>query len=230
MLIGQSIWWYIGAGFLLGWIMSTLIEWMWFRQRRARSEPSRRVAYASPRTSTGNDIVAEREALAADWGSSAKTPTRVSEAHSAPGESSYPDPLWRIRGIGIVYQKRLYNAGIFTWHQVATSNVETLQTAAQAPSTSDPNLWIAQARELAEQFDRVGATYAGPVPDNFTRIDGVGSLSEQTLYRAGIFTYRQLASLSPQTLARLLPEAAAAGESVDFKIWLEQAVQLSNEA
>lgn len=223
MFSAETVWWYIGAGFLLGWIMSTLVEWIWFRQRRIQPE-------AAGRTRAPRDIVAERQALAAER-SSVPTPTVTSvEARpmSMPTASSYPDPLWRVRGIGVIYQKRLYEAGIFTWHQLASSDVETLRAATQAPATSDPTLWIAQARELAEQFDRAGANYSGPVPDDFTRIDGIGSLSEQTLYRAGIFTYKQLATLSPQALARLLPEAAAAGESIDFKIWLDQATQLSS--
>jgi predicted flap endonuclease-1-like 5' DNA nuclease len=229
LLIGQSIWWYIGAGFLLGWVMSTLIEWIWFRQRRVRPESAGRA-----RESTVRGIVAEREALAAERVAASTTaPTTTqstTDVRPMPSASSYPDPLWRVRGIGVIYQKRLYEAGIFTWHQLASSDVESVRNATQAPATSDPTLWIAQARELAEQFDRVGASYTGPVPDDFTRIDGIGSLSEQTLYRAGIFTYKQLADLSPQALARLLPEAAAAGESIDFKIWLDQAAQLSRES
>ena len=225
MLIAQSIWWYVGSGFLLGWVMSTLIEWVWFRQRRVRPEAAGRV-----RASTVRDIVAEREALAAERTAPPVSTTQAGDVRPMPTASSYPDPLWRVRGIGVIYQKRLYEAGIFTWHQLASSDVDTLRAAAQAPATSDPSLWIAQARELAEQFDRVGATYSGPVPDDFTRIDGIGSLSEQTLYRAGVFTYQQLAGLSPQALARLLPEAAAAGESIDFKIWLDQAAQLSSES
>lgn len=225
MLIAQSIWWYIGAGFLLGWVMSTLIEWIWFRQRRIRPE-----AAGGSRESTVRGIVAEREALAAERAATPAATQQPVEARPMPTASSYPDPLWRVRGIGVIYQKRLYEAGIFTWHQLASSDVDSLRAAAQAPATSDPTLWIAQARELAEQFDRVGATYSGPVPDDFTRIDGIGSLSEQTLYRAGVFTYKQLADLTPQALARLLPEAAAAGESIDFKIWLDQASQLSRES
>jgi predicted flap endonuclease-1-like 5' DNA nuclease len=239
--------WFLGAGFLLGWIVSTLTEWLWFRRRRMqqsappRSEPMigrilQPNAPAEDRRSEADESPAEsaqREAGIAVF----PYPEKEGEAELAPREpresvrsAGYPDPLWKIRGVGIIYQKRLYEAGIFTWHQLATSDPESLRVAARAHASSDPNVWIEQARQLAEQHQRVGALYMGPIPDDFTVIDGIGSNSEQELYRAGIYTYAQLASLSPQKLARILPEVAAAGDTIDFRIWLEQAAHLSTAA
>jgi hypothetical protein len=37
----DSFWWYVLAGFVLGFILSTLWEWLYFRQRRLRSENRR---------------------------------------------------------------------------------------------------------------------------------------------------------------------------------------------
>ena len=59
----QAWLWYVTAGFLLGWVMSTLTEWLWFRRRRMQSyqQPvlsaeSRSVSNLSHRKfSTGND-------------------------------------------------------------------------------------------------------------------------------------------------------------------------------
>ena len=39
----DSVWWYVLAGFLFGFILSTLWEWLYFRQRRMRIE-NRRIA------------------------------------------------------------------------------------------------------------------------------------------------------------------------------------------
>jgi predicted flap endonuclease-1-like 5' DNA nuclease len=244
--------WFLGAGFLLGWIVSTLTEWIWFRRRRmqqsAPPRPSPLLARnIQPDASVedgrlGNKTI-EGESLAMS-GQADRSDVRLAqfeaeerETKSTLGEQAeqtrsagYPDPLWKIRGIGIIYQKRLYEAGIFTWHQLAVSDSESLRVAARAHASSDPNLWIEQARKLAEQNNRVGALYMGPIPDDFTVIDGIGSNSEQELYRAGIYTYAQLASLTPQTLARILPEVAAAGDTIDFRIWLDQAAQLSAAA
>lgn len=239
--------WFLGAGFLLGWIVSTLTEWLWFRRRRMlQSAPSPRsslldrnvepegVAVGGGSDRDGNDeLRRERVQRNADLTALAdvnedEEPLSAADAQTGqPRAAGYPDPLWKIRGIGIIYQKRLYEAGIFTWHQLAVSDPESLRVAARAHASSDPNLWIEQARQLAERHNRVGALYMGPIPDDFTVIDGIGSNSEQELYRAGIYTYAQLASLTPQKLARILPEVAAAGDAIDFQIWLDQAAQLS---
>lgn len=239
--------WFLGAGFLLGWIVSTLTEWLWFRRRRMqqstpRSEPllartdQSDAAAEDRRTEADADDDPHPTSIQKDTGIAVPYPEE-DKAEPAPSEpaspvrsAGYPDPLWKIRGIGIIYQKRLYEAGIFTWHQLAVSDPESLRVAARAHASSDPNVWIEQARQLAEQHNRVGALYMGPIPDDFTVIDGIGSNSEQELYRAGIYTYAQLANLSPQKLARILPEVAAAGDTIDFRIWLEQAAQLSTAA
>jgi predicted flap endonuclease-1-like 5' DNA nuclease len=241
--------WFLGAGFLLGWIVSTLTEWLWFRRRRMQQSMPQRSEPLLDRTGQPDASAEDRRTADADdepHPTSAQNNTGIAvfpypgeedEAEPAPSKQSrpvrsagYPDPLWKIRGIGIIYQKRLYEAGIFTWHQLAVSDPESLRVAARAHASSDPNVWIEQARQLAEQHNRVGALYMGPIPDDFTVIDGIGSNSEQELYRAGIYTYAQLANLSPQKLARILPEVAAAGDTIDFRIWLEQAAQLSTAA
>jgi predicted flap endonuclease-1-like 5' DNA nuclease len=240
--------WFLGAGFLLGWIVSTLTEWLWFRRRRMQQSRPRSEPLFARATEPDNVAEDQRAEVAANESLTANAqrdrgvavyphPEGQGGVESATREqggpvrsAGYPDPLWKIRGIGIIYQKRLYEAGIFTWHQLAVSDPESLRVAARAHASSDPNVWIEQARQLAEQHNRVGALYMGPIPDDFTVIDGIGSNSEQELYRAGIYTYAQLASLAPQKLASILPEVAAAGDTIDFRIWLEQAAQLSTAA
>jgi predicted flap endonuclease-1-like 5' DNA nuclease len=249
----QAWLWYVAAGFLLGWVMSTLTEWLWFRRRRMQSyqQPvlsveSRSVSALSHRRfSTEDDQRSQRNrnddqqpaqvekrtrrpipSTEEDVKSRSRLAERVASRIAVVETPSYPDPLWKIRGLLIPYQKRLYEAGIFTWHQLANTEPERLWKVTQAHANSDPGMWIEHARQLAEQQGRVGAIYTGPVPDDFTAIDGVGSHSEHQLYRTGIYTYAQLAELTPEELARILPEA---GDSVDFRIWLDQAEQLSSD-
>lgn len=251
--------WYLGAGFLLGWVTSTLVEWLWFRRRRLQ-QPAQRF---STRETSQAVFAQERRRIADPNGEAwADTPDpepapraeptairsasasprpvkseqqeedRTSVAGSSPaGEAAlYPDPLTQIRGIGVVFEKRLYNAGIFTWHQLANTDPETLRVTTNAHSTRDPEIWIEQAQRLAEQHGRVGAIYRGPVPDDFMRIDGIDSVYERALYQAGIYTYAQLAALSAQELARILPHTDVGGEEEDYAIWIEQARQLSQAA
>lgn len=139
----------------------------------------------------------------------------------------YPDNLSKIKGIGEVYRQRLYHAGIFTWHQVATTDVSRLRQATNAYPSSNVEEWPAQAQQLAEKHGRVDAVYTGPLPDELTKIVGIGPVSAQTLYRTGVCTYEQLAVIPVAELDRLFP-IAVAGDQPDFRRWIEQAIVLAN--
>lgn len=139
----------------------------------------------------------------------------------------YPDNLSKVKGIGEVYRQRLYRAGIFTWHQVATTDVARLRQATHAYPSSNVEEWPAQAQQLAEKHRRVDAVYTGPLPDELTKIVGIGPVSAQALYRAGVCTYEQLAVMPVEELGRLFP-IAVAGDQPDFHRWIEQAIVLAN--
>ena len=75
-------------------------------------------------------------------------------------ESSTDGYLWAgagvddfepIKGIGKVYEQRLYDAGLRTYAELAAATPEQLAAACQARSAVQPNYesWIAQARKLA---------------------------------------------------------------------------------
>lgn len=61
------------------------------------------------------------------------------------------DDLEPIKGIGKVYEQRLYDAGFRTYKALAEATPEQLADACQARSAVQPNYesWIAQARKLA---------------------------------------------------------------------------------
>jgi predicted flap endonuclease-1-like 5' DNA nuclease len=139
----------------------------------------------------------------------------------------YPDNLSKVKGIGEVYRQRLYQAGIFTWHQVATTDIVRLRQATNAYPSSNVEEWPVQARLLAERQGRVGAVYTGPRPDDLTKIVGIGPVGAQTLYRAGICTYEQLAVTPAEELAALFP-IAVAGDQPDFPRWIAQAMTLAD--
>ena len=63
------------------------------------------------------------------------------------------DPLIDINGIGPVIEKRMFEAGIFTFEQLAAESPERLRTIArlQEWQDADPAAWISEARERAAQ-------------------------------------------------------------------------------
>lgn len=157
----------------------------------------------------------------------AVTPVRAPEAphpKAMPRSNDSPDNLSRVKGIGDVYKYRLYHAGIYTWWEVARSDPQTLRAATQAYPSSNVEEWPEQARILAEKHGRMHAVYTGPMPDDLTKIKGIGPVGAQVLNRAGICTYEQLMGVTVDELKDLFP-IAVAGDQPDFADWLRQAVE-----
>lgn len=140
--------------------------------------------------------------------------------------ADHPDNLAMIRGVGEAYKRRLYGVGIYTWRQMAESDIETLRRITRAKPNADINAWRVQARELAEKYQRWQSTFRGPL-DDFTRIDGIGAITADLLYKAGICTYEQLAGALPDELAKIVP-APTVGDENDFEGWIAAAVRFAN--
>lgn len=133
----------------------------------------------------------------------------------------YPDDLTQISGIDAAQQQRLYKANIFTWHQVATSDVEVLRQIARPAPGAKVEGWPAQARSLAERSGRTRASYSGPPPEDLTRIGGITAPQGQMLYKAGICSAAQLAATTRAELEQLF--GSAPGELPNVDVWLAAA-------
>ncbi len=136
--------------------------------------------------------------------------------------NGYPDNLSKIKGIGKVYRRRLYAAGIYTWHQVANTTVDELRRIVQPPVSADVQEWPPRAQTLAEEHGRVGAKYAGPMPDDLMAIRGIGPFAMSKLFEAGICTYQELAALLPDILAAIIPTSPN-GNEIDYGRWIRDA-------
>ena len=237
---------YILVGLLFGWVSSTLVEWVWYRGRRRRvdlamapsgmraSQPLPGVppshSYGAPELHT--PPVSDPAASAAD--ATPQKGRRRARKNARPGRpaqqapANRPDNLTAVYGIGDLYERSLYQVGIFTWDQLSRVDAETLQQITRALPSSDTRAWTEQARELAHANNRIGAVYDGPLPEDLTRIHGVDQVYEDELYAAGIFTFRQLAECAPDELASIIP-AHLAGEELDFDSWVAQADSLRDE-
>lgn len=219
-MISATLIWYIAAGFLIGWIASTLVEWFWFRRRRAGAG-SGELPRPFPTSARRRLDEEPQEEIGADY-----RPFRTeSVVQSSAQRENRPDDLSEIRGIGEVYRERLYAAGVFTWHQMASSDPESLLRAAKALPGTDTESWMTQAAELARAQGRIGATYSGPTPDTLTRIPGIDQVFEAALYRNGIFTFDSLAATTPERLSQLLP-VEVVDDPNQFETWIQRAREL----
>jgi predicted flap endonuclease-1-like 5' DNA nuclease len=63
--------------------------------------------------------------------------------------------------------------------------------------------------------------------DRLTDIKGIGPVYAGKLYEAGIFTYRQLAAMSPEVLKLVIDEPEWRSRAIDAESWIEQAKLLA---
>jgi predicted flap endonuclease-1-like 5' DNA nuclease len=188
------------------------------RREALRAQPRPSAQEYTPPARAAPPVPAGEPAPAPDWAADPALTRRSTDS---------PDDLCKVKGIGEVYRQRLYAAGIFTWHQVATADIDLLRRATGAYPSSNVEEWPEQARKLAEKHGRANAVYTGPQPDDLTKIIGIGPVGAQVLYRHGICTYEQLAVALFDELSALFP-IAVAGDQPDFKRWIAQALELAN--
>jgi predicted flap endonuclease-1-like 5' DNA nuclease len=184
-------------------------------------------ATAGEATAAAVAVVEEAEAESTEAeGAVAADATRTAAAVDIGEPSSYPDNLTLVKGIGKVYQRRLYDSGIYTWHQVTASDVDDLREISSAIDAANVHDWPRQASLLAKKYDREGATYAGDSPDDLTRVGGIGQAGVQRLYQAGIVTFAQMAAASPGQLSAALGSGDEPAKG-DFDAMIAQAGELA---
>ncbi len=231
--------WYLLAGVIIGFSASTLWEWLYFRRKRIQpkgaapvlpqsgaqeaageSQPARLEPAGARMDIESPGAVVASESVWTPPPIVERTPARTPSSQRSKG---HPDDLTLIPGIDQTIQARLYRANIFTWHHVATSEVEYLRQAAEAPADVAVEQWPAQARALAERNGRKNASYSGPLPDDLTQIADITPQQMKLLYMAGICTARQLAATRRSELETLF--ANSPGSPFGYDRWLSEAAQ-----
>lgn len=80
--------------------------------------------------------------------------TQVLQAHEVPQPAARRrDPLIDINGIGPAYERKLFDAGVYTFEDLAAMTPERVREiiAPQRWQEIDPASWIAEARQLAQK-------------------------------------------------------------------------------
>ena len=140
-------------------------------------------------------------------------------------------PLSRVKGIGQKLRRRLYDAGVGTyWELASLSNDELRDILKLSPSQLErANLEGIRsgALSLARETDTVGQIWQGNHVDDFEPMPGIGKVYEERLYEVGICTFEQLANTTPERLAEIChaPEMSAP----DYGAWVAHATQIVAE-
>ena len=117
-------------GLLVGWLIEWLIDYFYWRRRYAEKE----VVHA--RRTTSESRVAP-----------------VSTVKSQPAVKAAPDDLKTVKGIGPVIERKLNDAGIYTFEQLGNLTVADLQRilGKAIERLSDEEALLQQARDLARR-------------------------------------------------------------------------------
>ncbi|MDQ1301610.1 MAG: hypothetical protein QG637_1532, partial [Chloroflexota bacterium] len=134
-----------------------------------------------------------------------------------------PQDLAKVKGIGSVYETKLYEAGIGTFSELANTDEAELRRifAIKEFQKVDLAALKANAQRLAEETQTVGRGWTGTPPDDFEPLQGIGPTFEGRLYDAGICTYQALADATVEQLAEICK--APAWRMPDYANWIAQA-------
>jgi predicted flap endonuclease-1-like 5' DNA nuclease len=125
------------------------------------------------------------------------------------------DNLEVIDGIGPTYAKRLNEAGILSFAQLAELTPEQIREIIKPAAWQkiDAESWISQAERLGR-------------PEELEKIIGIGEVYANRLKGAGVHTFGQLAQLTPEHVHEIInPED---WHNIDSASWITQAGYLAN--
>ena len=134
-----------------------------------------------------------------------------------------PEDLSRIKGVGSVYETKLYEAGIGSYWELAQADEAELRRILEIKEFQKVDLDAikADAQRLAEEGLTVGRGWTGTPPDDFEELEGVGATYEGRLYAAGICTFKAMSNATVEQLAEICK--APAFRTPDYASWIAQA-------
>jgi predicted flap endonuclease-1-like 5' DNA nuclease len=140
---------------------------------------------------------------------------------------SCPQDLEPIDGVGVVYERRLYNAGVGSFWEVAQIDEDELAKILEVEDFQAVDLTAirASALALARETSTMNRVWDGTPPDDFEPLEGIGVIYERRLYAAGFCTFEALAGADPEELERICQPPDF--NKPDFAKWIATAKSLA---
>ncbi len=149
----------------------------------------------------------------------------ATEAGRAVHYAECPQVLSTAKGIGSTFEKRLYEAGIGTFWELANLADEDFRLILalddRLPLRADFQTIREDARRLAAETDAVDRFWQGPMPDDFEPLEGIGETFKRRLYAAGICTFEALANATVEQLTAICPPSRL--RTPNYADWIAQA-------
>lgn len=129
------------------------------------------------------------------------------------------DPLIDIDGIGPVYQKKLYDAGINSFAGLAALTPDQVREIVEPRSWQELDAagWIAEARTRAAAVRRER--------DPLIDINGIGPVYEKKLHDAGVNTFAELAVMTSEQIRAIIQPQE--WQQLDIEAWIKEARELA---
>ena len=190
------------TGLIIGLIVGWVIEWLidWFFWRRDDEQIRQKLATCEERV----------KALEGDLLTRAQT-----AAVPMPREQ---DPLEKINGVGPVFAKRLNEAGIYTFAELAGQIPNRIREIISPEEWQkvEPEKWVAEARRIV-----------GLKVDALEKINGVGPVFAKRLNGEGVYTFAELAKLTPDRVREIIsPED---WQKIEPDKWVAEAGQMADK-
>lgn len=143
----MNIWTALVLGLLVGWLAEWVLDWFYWRRRFAAQEKSLQEAQAAEAAARQHAAQMEERAQAAE---AALGGPVIAEP---PTIARRPDDLTQIKGIGPVIAKKLNEAGIMTYQQLARLSKEEFESiiGGLVQRFVNEDAIIEQARQLSEK-------------------------------------------------------------------------------
>lgn len=217
---------WILVGIIIGWVIEWVIDWLFWRKPVGVS-PEKLAAAEAENRRLQAQLAENQQRLAQLEAENSQRPGLGER--SMPSRSAHmpdldatiaqmrpvkKDRLEEIEGIGPVYAKRLNDAGIFSFAQLAEQSADRVREIINPEEWQkiEPESWIAQAVILAN-------------PDHLEDINGIGDEYAQRLNQAGIYTFAQLVEAGPEQLHRIIdPEH---WQKIEPEKWIAEARQFA---
>lgn len=144
--------------------------------------------------------------------------------------SACPQHLSDTKGIGTVFEGRLYANGIGTFFELANMSDDDLKKALQITDEMVSSVSYDEIRKdalrLARETNSLGRTWSGQSPDDFEPIDGIGYTFEKRLYDANICTYEALLNTPQDKIFEIVTQGKKLVNKPDIPYWIKQVKDL----
>jgi len=229
----MTVWIALVAGILIGWIIEWIIDWFYWRRNLAdfyATETQLRRQLATTEEQLA-ELRAVNDTLRADLNSarSEQTPVPAEAMVSGDDEPDNPESDGMEIEVADADSKMVDDES----NGVEIDTVEADSEAAEEkPDNTESDGAGTEIADVAAEPDMVEAAIATPVApltptarlDDLTKINGIGPVYRRKLHEAGIYTFGQLATASPDQL-----DTAVAPEGFQkpaFEQWIADAGKL----